>query len=125
MTKAITEEEFEAMFPGMTFEELSKQAFFQMQKLPEYKVDNSQMAALLVFPCKRSDGSEWTMIIECTAKKIFQGEEIIGNKKITSVTDFGIVSMKISDEEMPDEALDRYNDFLREKQKNNVPLSKH
>ena len=95
-------------------------AFNKMRESPEWKNDLPMCASLMVFPVKRNDGTEWSLIIECTAhklKKVDVAKNEDGSITKGTLTDFGITRMHLSDELMPDLALDRMNEYIKLKEK--------
>lgn len=105
----LTEREFIEMFSEAGYKELCKMAYENMRVTPEFKNDKPYVHGIYVFPCwKIHGGIKWSLTIECNAHKIKVGEGLMAY-------DFGITKINLSDEDMPDQTLDRYNEIMRSK----------
>lgn len=118
MIKELSEQDFIDQFSEHLYQQTCHMAFNKMREMPEFKNDHPEMASLMVFPVKRADGTAWSLTIECTLKKLKRVDVCKNPDESTTkgtLCDFGIVRMWLSDEEMPDMALDRYNEYLKVK----------
>lgn len=118
MTQELSEKQFVEMFSEKLYIQLCDMVFKKMTESEEWKNDLPNTALLVVFPMKRNDDTQWSLIVEATATKLNR-VDVCKNKdeSITKGTlaEFGIVKLLLSDEEMPDEALDRYNEYQKMK----------
>jgi hypothetical protein len=104
MTKKLTEKEFIEIFSKDQYKQLVTQAYIAIQESPEFKNNDPYCHSILFLECKnKKDNKLWNITIETTAKKLMNG-----------FCDFGIVSMLLSDEEAPDEALDKLSEFMKQ-----------
>ncbi len=104
----LTEKQFLSKFSEKQYQDVVRKAYEEVKKSPEFKNDKPEFASLLVFPCYDNIGQKFQLVVEVTAIK----------KQITPtlrVYDFGIVRLAITDEDMPDEVLDRYNEYKKVK----------
>jgi hypothetical protein len=100
MITEYNEKTFIEAFTPTLYMEIIHRAFAEMQKLPEYKSKEPMCASMMVLSVKAADGRTKSILVECTAHRLPGG-----------VVDFGIIKLGVSDEDMPDEALDRFNEY--------------
>lgn len=98
------------------YSQLCKVVHKYMVQSPEYDNDLPVMFSMMMFDWKHEDGREGHLIIEATINKCPR-KNVDG--KMVGVDDFGIVSMKLTDEGFPDEIADRFNDVNKLKVKFN------
>jgi len=103
MIQNLTEADYIERFTQKGYYELVKACYKEFLKGQDKQNHDLITAQLIVFPWIFDDKKEGSLIVECTAKYI----------KLPSGTlhDFGIVSLSISDEIMPDSVLDRWNEY--------------
>lgn len=102
MIKKLNEAEFIEMFSLDFYNRVAETVLENIINTPEFKNDKPYSHHLCVLPC--SLGKEkFSLTIEANCNKLGKG-----------VCDLGIISMTLSDEEMPDVALDRYNELMKE-----------
>ncbi len=109
MITELNEKQFIEAYSEETYHKVVEKAYDHIKDSPEFLNDVPDFFTIQVLPCHRLDGSKFTLIVEATAKKLFG----TGMKRIG--TDFGIVRILVSDEDMPDEVLDRYNELVKAK----------
>ncbi len=107
MYQELTEAEFIEKFSEKAYREIMDSCIDLMKKDPKFYNDNKYYHSISVFPW--TDHGYKNLIIECDCEKEFQlldGENCKG-----SVKGFGISKYAITDEDMPDEFLDRLNEL--------------
>jgi hypothetical protein len=110
MIRKISEKEFINENGAEHYMKLVQATYKCMKDSPEYKNDLPEMFSIIMFDWKFNDGRVGHIIIEANLKKIGRrNDPIIAG----GMDDFGIVSMKLTDEEFPDEVADRYNEFKK------------
>ena len=98
------------MFGEESYKKVVLRAYRDMRTSKEFLSDEPFCAGIMCYPI--GNGGQWqTILVEATARKL------AGNKNGVMPVDFGIIKLTVSDEDMPDVALDRYNDYLKEKEK--------
>ncbi len=117
MTHTLSEQDYIEKFGEQEYLNLCSAAYTTMQECEEFKNDQPYCHCLAVYTRTDMRGDKKTVIVESTAHKILRAP--LGEGHIMSAVDFGIVTLHISDEEMPDLALDRYNEYKKDKEKLN------
>lgn len=115
MTKRIGQEEYVSIYGYDAFVAFNKTIFNVVRKTKEFNNKKKDVYNLMVFDHK-VNGKDGSVTVECTTHKIFNGGKMVAY-------DFGIVSMIISDESIPDESLDRYNEVLKQFKDSKKPFS--
>lgn len=113
MIRSVTEKEFIEEYGIEEYAKLCKSVYNHMSKSPEYKNDLPVMFSIMMFGCKINNVADGHVIIEATINKPPRqnvGEGMFG------ADDFRIISMKLTDEEFPDEIADRFNDIIKQKE---------
>lgn len=116
MIRTLNEKEFISLYGERRYESLCRACYNHMITSPEYRNNLPILFSLMMFKWGVNDEEDGNIIIEATIKKI-ESTDALGN--IGRFDDFGIVSMKLTDEEFPDEIADRYNDISKIKDKFN------
>lgn len=106
MTRKITEAEFIELYSQDCYVQLAAKCFDWISRTPEFKNSEPSVYNFMVWDWE-TDGKPGSITVECTANKIFL------NGKVKAV-DFGIVGLILSDEPMPDESLDRFNEVKKQ-----------
>lgn len=105
MIREITIGEFVKEFSEKVYIQLAKDTYAALRKDEKFLNKEPYVCVLIAFDFLQS-GKKQTIIIEADAHKM----PIV--KGITAYN-FGITKISISDEDMPDEFLDRYNEFKK------------
>jgi len=116
MIVKINEDDFIEKYGLQKYSQLCKSVHKHMTQSPEYDNDLPVMFSMMMFDWKHEDGREGHLIIEATINK---GPRKNVDGKMVGVDDFGIVSMKLTDEGFPDEIADRFNEVNKLKVKFN------
>jgi len=109
MITELNEKQFIEQYSEKTYHEVVAKVYDHVKDSPEFNNEVPDFFTMQVLPCTRPDGTTFSLIVEATAKKLFG----TGMKRIG--TDFGVTRIMVSDEDMPDEVLDRYNELMRAK----------
>lgn len=105
MIDTFNEHEFRATFDEDIYLAIIKRVFQQIKDTPEFKNDDPFCRTMMIWTVPLSNGIAIGLLIEATAQKLTK-----------NVIDFGITRIQMSDEGMPDEFLDRYNEYIKAKQ---------
>lgn len=105
MIQEFTEKQFCDKFTTELYHHIVGMAFKKVKESPEFLKGFPNLYSLQCYPLPQSKGC---LIIECNAVKL---------TKAGTTVDFGIHKLYLSDEEMPDMALDRYNEYVKAKEK--------
>ncbi len=116
MIVTINEKDFIEKYGLQKYSQLCESVHKHMAQSPEYDNDLPVMFSMMMFDWKHEDGREGHLIIEATINK---GPRKNVDGKMVGVDDFGIVSMKLTDEGFPDEIADRFNEVNKLKVKFN------
>lgn len=101
MIRSLSQKEFISDYGERRYMAMCRATYNHMKELDAYKkCSGLSMLCMVAYDWEFNDGRKGIIIIEATIHKI-----------ATKKQDFGLISIKITDEEMPDEILDRYNDI--------------
>lgn len=111
MVKELSEQEFIERFSEELYLKTVMNVFERMKEFPEWKTQGKTMLSFMVLPCKSSNGVEFSLIVESKVNRTMDYYT-----KEWRAYDFGFTRLYITDEMMPDLALDRYNEYKKAKE---------